>query len=129
MQVTLTEFEQDVRKYFDVFDSENSITVSYGNAEYVILKKTKKHSVSQLFGISDGLPPEYDDPSYDPYYKRLLHEVFDEKDDDPETVKHHHRKKVNRIENLVGAGGELPPEYDDPTYDPYYKKLMHERYD
>jgi prevent-host-death family protein len=75
MQVALSELKVNVGKYVDHSESEDIFITRNGKqvAKIVSLKRDKVKDMKSLFGIA-GLPDEYNDPSYDPYYKTLKDE-------------------------------------------------------
>ena len=75
MQVALSELKINVGKYVDLSEKEDVFITRNGKqvAKLIGTNRNKLAEVESLFGIGK-LPPEYDDPSYDPYYKNLREE-------------------------------------------------------
>jgi antitoxin (DNA-binding transcriptional repressor) of toxin-antitoxin stability system len=88
MQVTVAELTADVGKYIKLSKKEDVVIFERGKPTATLVsadnKKTndikETNDISEIFGIARGtLPPEYDDPNYDPYYKELLGKAIDER--------------------------------------------------
>jgi hypothetical protein len=80
MDISLSVFKTNPAKYFDLADT-TSITVTRRGKPIGSIsgKKTAKlMAVEALFG-SFKLPPEYDDPDYDPDYDLLREAAYKER--------------------------------------------------
>jgi len=75
MQVSVSELKINVGKFIDLADEQDVYITKNGKqvAKIVSTRRDKVAELKSLFGIAK-LPPEYDDPNYDPYYKKLRDE-------------------------------------------------------
>ena len=72
MQIALSELKINVGKYVALADEEDIYITRNGKqvAKIVSTKRDRVTDMKSLFGIAK-LPPEYDDPNYDPDYEKL----------------------------------------------------------
>ncbi|MCL1815988.1 MAG: type II toxin-antitoxin system prevent-host-death family antitoxin [Clostridiales bacterium] len=75
MQVSLSELKTNVGKYIGLSETQDIFITKNGKkvAKIISIKRDRVAEMKSLFGIAK-LPPEYDDPNYDPYYKKLREE-------------------------------------------------------
>ena len=75
MQVALSELKINIGKYVDLSETEDIYITRNGKqvAKIVGINRDRVADMKSLFGIAK-LPPEYDDPDYDPYYEKLRDE-------------------------------------------------------
>jgi len=75
MQVALSELKINVGKYVDLAEKEDIYITRNGKrvAKIVGTNRDKVADMKSLFGIVK-LPPVYNDPNYDPVYKKLRDE-------------------------------------------------------
>jgi antitoxin (DNA-binding transcriptional repressor) of toxin-antitoxin stability system len=73
MYVTATEFKTNFGKYLELVSRED-IFITKNNKTIARLCEPKKGAAQRLRGIGK-LPAEYDDPNYDPFYKKLIDEA------------------------------------------------------
>jgi prevent-host-death family protein len=72
MQISVSEFKINVGKYIGMAETQDIFITKNGKqvAKIVGTRRDKAAELKALFGIAK-LPPEYDDPNYDPDYKKL----------------------------------------------------------
>ena len=75
MQVSVSELKSNVGKFIVLADEQDVYITENGKqvAKIVSMRRDKVAEMKSLFGIAK-LPPEYDDPSYDPDYKKFRSE-------------------------------------------------------
>jgi prevent-host-death family protein len=75
MQISVSELKINVGKYVDMAETQDIFITKNGKqvAKIVGTRRDKVREVQSLFGIAK-LPAEYDDPNYDPDYKKLRDE-------------------------------------------------------
>ena len=75
MQVSVSELKTNVGKYIGLADMHDVYITKNGKqvAKIVSTRRDRVADMKSLFGLAK-LPPEYDDPNYDPDYKRLRDE-------------------------------------------------------
>jgi len=75
MQIALSELKINVGKYVDLAEKEDVYITRNGKqvAKIVGINHDRAADMKSLFGIAE-LPPEYDDPNYDPNYEKLRDE-------------------------------------------------------
>jgi prevent-host-death family protein len=75
MQIALSELKINVGKYVDLAEREDVFITRNGKqvARIIGIKRDRVADMKSLFGIAK-LSPEYDDPTYDPDYKKLRDE-------------------------------------------------------
>ena len=75
MQVSVSELKTNVGKFIDLADEQDVYITKNGRqvAKIISTKRDRVAEMKSLFGIAK-LPSEYDDPDYDPYYKKLRDE-------------------------------------------------------
>ena len=75
MQVSVSELKTNVGKYVDLAETQDVFITKNGKqvAKIVSTKRDRVAEMKSLFGIAK-LPPEYNDPGYDPDYKKLRDE-------------------------------------------------------
>ena len=75
MQVALSDLKINVGKYVDISGTEDVYITRNGKkvAKLIGINRDRASDIKSLFGIA-GLPPEYNDPSYDPDYENLREE-------------------------------------------------------
>ena len=75
MQVALSELKINVGKYVDLSETEDIYITRNGKqvAKIISMKRDRAADMKSLFGIAK-LPPEYNDPDYDPNYEKLRDE-------------------------------------------------------
>ena len=75
MQVALSELKINVGKYVDLSEKEDIYITRNGKqvAKIISMKRDRAADMKSLFGIAK-LPPEYNDPDYDPNYEKLRDE-------------------------------------------------------
>ena len=75
MQIALSELKINVGKYVDLSEMEDIYITRNGKqvAKIIGLNRDRAADMKSLFGIAK-LPPEYNDPAYDPNYEKLRDE-------------------------------------------------------
>ena len=75
MQVSVSQLKTNVGRYIDLADMQDVYITKNGKqvAKIVSTKRDRVAEMKSLFGIV-RLPSEYDDPNYDPDYKKLRDE-------------------------------------------------------
>ena len=75
MQVSVSELKTNVGKFIDLADEQDVYITKNGKqvAKIVSTRRDRVAEMKSLFGIAK-LPSEYDDPNYDPDYKKLRDE-------------------------------------------------------
>jgi len=71
MRISVSEFKINVGKYIDLAEKQDIFITKNGKqvAKIVSTKRDRAAEMQSLFGIAH-LPPEYDDPNYDPDYRK-----------------------------------------------------------
>ena len=77
MQVALSELKINVGKYVDLSEQGDVYITRNGKqvAKIISIKRDRVAEMESLFGVAK-LPPEYDDPNYDPLYEKFRDERF-----------------------------------------------------
>ena len=75
MQISVSELKTNVGRFIDLADQQDVYITKNGKqvAKIVSTKRDRVAEMQSLFGIAK-LPSEYDDPHYDPDYKKLRDE-------------------------------------------------------
>ena len=75
MKVAVSELKANVGKYIALSETQDIFITKNGKqvAKIVSIKRDRVAEMKSLFGIAK-LPPEYEDPSYDPNYENLRKE-------------------------------------------------------
>jgi prevent-host-death family protein len=78
MQVALSELKTNVGKYVNLAKKQDIYITRNGKqvAKIIGTNRNRVADMKSLFGIAK-LPPEYDDPNYDPNYDKLRDERVD----------------------------------------------------
>ena len=78
MQVALSELKTNVGKYVNLAEKQDIFITRNGKqvAKIIGTNRNRVADMKSLFGIAK-LPPEYDDPNYDPNYDKLRDERVD----------------------------------------------------
>jgi prevent-host-death family protein len=73
--VSVSELKANVGKFIAIADNQDVFITKNGKqvAKIVGTRRDKSAEMRSLFGIAK-LPPAYDDPAYDPGYKKLRDE-------------------------------------------------------
>ena len=84
MNITLSTLKENPAKYFKFAEKDDVIVTKRGKrigriiGEGKAAKEERKRAIEALIG-SVQLPPEYDDPNYDPDYELLREAAYKEK--------------------------------------------------
>ena len=72
MQVSVSELKTNVGKFIVLAEEQDIYITKNGKqvAKIVSTKRDRAENMKSLFGVAK-LPSEYDDPKYDPCYKKL----------------------------------------------------------
>ena len=75
MKIALSELKTNVGKYINIAEEEDIYITRNGKqvAKIVSTKRDRISDMKSLFGIAK-LPPEYNNPNYDPNYEKLRDE-------------------------------------------------------
>ena len=75
MQISISEFKTNVGRFIGMAENQDIYITKNGRqvAKIVSTKRDRAEDMKSLFGIAK-LSAEYDDPEYDPHYKKLRDE-------------------------------------------------------